>query len=52
MCVYVPLNGSDHYATVVGERDELLQQKTESQRCYRTSMERGQEDNDKVGEWV
>ena len=39
---------SDHYATVVGERDQLLQQKTEAQHSYQKNMERGEEDNKKV----
>ena len=39
---------SDHYATVVGERDQLLQQKIEAQHSYQKSMERGGEENKKV----
>ena len=41
---------SDHYGTVVGERDKLLQQKTEAQHSYQKNMERGREDNKKVRE--
>ena len=46
MCVCVCC--SDHYGTVVGERDKLLQQKTEAQHSYQKNMERGREDNKKV----
>ena len=39
---------SDHYASVVGERDQLLEQKTEAQHSYLKNMDRGKEDNKKV----
>ena len=41
---------SDHYASVVGERDQLLEQKTEAQHSYLKNMDRGKEDNKKVCE--
>ena len=47
VCVCFP---SDHYASVVGERDQLLQQKTEAQHSYLKNMDRGKEDNKKVRE--
>ena len=40
---------SDHYGSVVGERDQLLEQKTEAQHSYLKNMDRGKEDNKKVG---
>ena len=39
---------SDHYGSVVGERDQLLEQKTEAQHSYLKNMDRGKEDNKKV----
>ena len=39
---------SDHYATLVNERDQVVQQKAEAQRCCQNTMERGQQDNNKV----
>ena len=41
---------SDHYASVVGERDQLLEEKTEAQHSYLKNMDRGKEDNKKVCE--